>query len=209
MAYLLVCVKTEDTIYDRAVFSKDLAPVKFDKSEVGIALRHDPCTNSAQYFVIHRHTHHGKVTQKQNSVKNIENGNGNQTGSGTSLENKSKTGTSQTCSCNGLNMECSCQSCDNNKIAPNFSLVLLDTEYKIVTKLKSDVAYESFQEMSQSKVFREGFINFMRKNNKLRDVRRKHCSCESVLSACELSIRLPWLLEVCLEPAISHVCYAW
>ena len=200
MAYLLICVKSEDTIYDRAVFSKDLAPVKFDRSEMGIALRHDPCTNSAQYFVIHSQNKHTEVSGKQHSAKEVE------YESGTSQRNDSKIGTSPVCTCSDI--EDLCEACDK-KVTPSFSFVLLDIEYKLVAKLKCDIAYTSFQKMSQSKTFREGFVNFIRKNNKLRDVRRKHCSCESVLSACDLSVRLPWLVEVCLEPAPSHVCYAW
>ncbi|XP_045171967.2 uncharacterized protein LOC123534008 [Mercenaria mercenaria] len=218
MAYLLVCVKTDDTIYDRAVFSKDLAPVKFDTSEMGLALRHDPCTNSAQYFVIHSLSKPRTISGHQHVSGNSgrEVGYKNQSTSETSQESDTRPGTSQagsecslSCTCsNDENIQSSCKSCDKT-ITPKVSLVLLDIEYKIVTKLKSDVAYHSFNQMVRSGVFREGFVNFIRKRNKLRYVRHKACSCESVYNACDLSINLPRLLEVCLEPAQADVCYAW
>lgn len=218
MAYLLICVRTEDTIVERAVFSKDLAPVKFDTSEMGLAFRHDPCTNSAQYFVIHsltkpsvlpRNQMDSRKSGKESAIKDSDD-------EGTRESIDSKAGTSLTesaassaCTCsNGGSVENNCKFCDT-RIIPKFSLVLLDVKYKIVTKLKSDVAYTSFREVVRSREFREGFINFIRKKNKTKNVSRKVCTCENVYKACDLSVSLPRLLEVHLEPAPAEICYAW
>lgn len=216
MAYLLICVRTDDTLFDKVVFSKDLAPVKFDTSEMGLAFRHDPCTNSAQYFVIHnvskpqtlhRNRHIGENSGNRLTFKDHEKGETRQKSDvGTS---KKELETSSACTCsNGGNSESPCKACDA-KSAPKFSLVLLDIQYKIVTKLKSDIAHTSFKEVVRSPEFREGFMNFIKKKNKLRDVRRKVCICENVYKACSLSIRLPRLLEIRLEPAPAEVCYSW
>lgn len=311
MAYLLICVRRGDTLVDRAVFSRDLAPVQFDRSEIGLALRHDPCTNSAQYFIIHypsqqralsnnkhvqsgilkqpralstkksvtkgilkndqfssgtsrkdgvdtgpshRDSEHFRTSQKVEanprinhtfettqgtSHKDLENSGTsrkNEAAQGTSLKNEATPGTShknvatpgtshkdgtnpgtshkdgphsqtnqdRTCSYDGSG---GCEHCDT--LPPAFSLVLLDIQYKIVAKLRSDVAYCSFHELVRSKVFREGFVNFMTKNYKCMDMRQQSCVCENVYQACESGISLPRLLEVCVEPATPDICYSW
>lgn len=307
MAYLLICVRREDTLIDRAVLSRDLSPVQFDSSEIGLALRqHDPCTNSAQYFIIHylsqpsalsnnKHLSSGilkqprAVSMKKPVIKSIlkndkfssgnsqkgseytgpsnrqhsragykveanpgtnhkiettqgathkdwensgtsnkewENLGNSRRGwenSGISHKSKETSGTSNTDGTNpGIshkdgayfrtNADCydgssGREHCDT--IPPVFSLVLLDIQYKTVVKLRSDVAYCSFQELVRSKVFREGFVNFISKKHKFKDMRQRSCVCENVYQACDSGISLPRLIEVIVEPAAVHICYSW
>lgn len=244
MAFLLVCVRSKDTILDKAFFSRDLAPVKFDNWEVGLALRHDPCTNTAQYFVIHcrpekvyvpaqEHDSNAKTGASHGSQclihgHEIEQGTRHQSrvGSETSQQNFRESETSlssnvvsrtnqndgsySACVCSETVTESGCRNMKCKvKIIPKCSLVLLDVEQKVVTRLKSDVAYHSFQELISSKKFREGFINYLHIKSRRMSMVGRHCLCDSVYNTCKMAFKIPRLMEVLIEPAPVNISYNW
>lgn len=190
MAHTLVCVKTGDNILDYAVFSRDAALVKFEGDWHCLSLRKDPCTGSAQYFMI---SGFQKVVDDLCMVDS----------DGFSQDRNE-------CYCDEQIDYRLCHFCDE-KLSQTVLFMLLNVNHRIVRKLPSNVACCCFKEIVRSRSFRKRFISYMKRTCKVYDVRHQSCNCEDVFKVVACGIELPLLIEVCLElePPVINVCLAW
>ncbi|XP_052800208.1 uncharacterized protein F58A4.6-like isoform X2 [Mya arenaria] len=205
MAYLLICVKKENTILHHGIYSRDLAPVKFDNSSVGIALRHDPCFDWAQYFV---------MCYKIISVPNEHYRPKFWIGSIPSAAENNKEAYQCVCTAGYESSFVKCDYCTRQSRTievPTLSFISIDAQYVLNVDLPADIAYHSFQAFSSSYVFRKSFVNFIQQyyQRSWIDCRDCVCSCEEVRTTCELTLNIPHLIQVLVQPSEERLCHAW
>ena len=195
MAYLLLCIREDNTLLDHAIFSRELAHVHFEKS-LGFALRIDPCTGSTQYFLIRF-----QLEKFNNSLARTARQSSQNNSNSASLWNEL---------CKKETNDCKVALDSVSELFANaLSFVDVNFSYRTRISFPSDVAFCSFQEAVRSSLFRQGFIYYVRKKARLRDVRGLVCTCDEVDSVCDVSIAVPCLIEVCVKSPVIAVCYAW
>jgi len=204
MAHLLVCLRNDTTIVEHGIYSRDLAPVKFDDSAVGLALRHDPCFDRSQYFVICKRTLH--VTNPSNKPS-LWHG---------SVPNVVNSSNAVRCTCDS-EPSYTLQKCDfcSMKVKTvevhTVSFIQLQAEYLLNVCLPVHVAGYCLEAFTSSQVFRTNFINFVRCRLKCKwmDCRDQICHCKNVHESVELKLTIPRLIQVFMQPKEENVCLAW
>lgn len=206
MAYLLICVRSEDKLYGYALYSRQKAPVQFDESAVGIALRHDPCSNAGQYFLMRS----VRVVQEDKSDANP-------------LVSFKEVAESKICKCDGSLSKSSpiCKDCGkkvkkSTRSSTNvqthwLSFVQLVVELKLCLLFPSNLAYCCFEAVTSSKVFRCGFWKYLKRrtSGRWREGWFPVCDCQDVYDMCDYSVTVPRLIEISVYPAVVHVCHLW
>lgn len=200
MAYLLICVRNQDTILNFAIFSRELAPVQFEHP-TGLGLRHDPCTEAGQYFLIH-HTH---LVLLDENIENLSDG---------------VTGLPQDnlcfCETKAKEKDLMCNVCGDKVpkrevIVPKLLFGQLEIERKLSLVFPSNLAYSSYHEIVNSRAFRVGFIRYLKlkTQGKWREGWFPVCECDEVMNNCDYGMTIPRLIEVFVRTPPVNVCHMW
>ena len=187
MAHLLICVRTEDTLLDYTMLSREKSKVEFDDTGIGIALRYDPCTQAGQYFLMQKVL---EITEDDSLCD---------------FDNYYK------------NDATPCKECgDNiaNEQEPaqyRLSFVQLVIKRKLSLMFPSSLAYCCYKEMLKSKVFLIRCLNYLKRHTAgcWREGWFPMCECQEVEDMCDCSLTVPKLIEIFVHPAQVNVCHSW
>lgn len=211
MACLFICTRQEENLKDYGIYGRDLAPVTFEETFLGLALWHDPCSDSPEFCLIQGVP--SRIYLKDGSKRLKTNG----------LERNRRRKVDDALS------SALCPYCDSkygslctrcyedvkaNKredfvLIYEPSYVRLTISRRMTITFPSDLAFYVFQELTNSRTFRKKFCKFIRRRYQFNDVRNVICKCEGVQQLCEISVTLPYVIEIVIELANSAVCLAW
>lgn len=213
MAFLFVCTRQEENLKDYGIFGRDMAPVRFEETTFGLALWHDPCSNRPEFCLIQGVP--ARIYLRDQSKRRKPNGLGKNRKRQRNAEDSLSAAFCPYCD---SRYDSLCTRCYEEVKANNRDdfVLIYEPSYIRLTIVKrthvifpSDLAYYVFQELSGSRTFRKRFCKMVKKKCTFTDMRDVVCKCEGVQKVCEVSVSLPYVIEIVLELANSPVCLAW